>query len=178
MTVSAGHRAPRRRSRLDSFIARLRAQRVCLDAAAALVRELPGPVLELGLGNGRTYDHLRALCPDRAIFVFDRHRAAHPDSTPDSSHFILGDFSETLPAALARTGAPAALAHCDIGSGDREATGELAAWLGPVLAPLMASGGVIVADQPLSASALSEVALPEGVAPERYFMYRAGTIAP
>ncbi|MEJ0068675.1 MAG: class I SAM-dependent methyltransferase [Pseudomonadota bacterium] len=28
-------------------------------------------MLELGLGNGRTYDHLRSLFPDHEIFVFD-----------------------------------------------------------------------------------------------------------
>src|SRR6202022_2543720 len=46
-------------SRLDSFIRRLKAQRACLDLAAGLVRGLDGEILELGLGNGRTYDHLR-----------------------------------------------------------------------------------------------------------------------
>ena len=59
-------------TRLDSAIRRLEAQRACLDRAAALVRGVPGPVLELGLGNGRTYDHLRARLPGRDIFVFER----------------------------------------------------------------------------------------------------------
>ncbi|MBM3542582.1 MAG: hypothetical protein FJX51_11085, partial [Alphaproteobacteria bacterium] len=66
-------------SRLDSFIRRLQAQRACLDHAAMLVRDLPGPVLEFGLGNGRTYDHLRETFPGREIFAFDRQVAAHPD---------------------------------------------------------------------------------------------------
>ena len=57
-------------SRLDSFIRRLEAQRACLEYAAGQIRDLPGPVLELGLGNGRTYDHLRELLPEREIFVF------------------------------------------------------------------------------------------------------------
>ena len=69
-------------SRLDSFIRRVTAQRDCLNAAAVLVRDLPGPVLEFGLGNGRTYDHLRSLLPDRQIFVFERQVAAHPDCIP------------------------------------------------------------------------------------------------
>ena len=43
-------------SRLDSFIRRLEAQRSCLETAVALVADLPGPILELGLGNGRTFD--------------------------------------------------------------------------------------------------------------------------
>jgi len=52
-------------SRLDSFIRRLEAQRACLDHAAGLIGGLDGVVLELGLGNGRTYDHLRSLFPSR-----------------------------------------------------------------------------------------------------------------
>ena len=50
-------------SRLDSFIRRLEAQRACLDLAARLIEGLEGEILELGLGNGRTYDHLRQLLP-------------------------------------------------------------------------------------------------------------------
>ena len=53
-------------SRLDSFIRRLQAQRACLEVAIARIADLPGPVLEFGLGNGRTYDHLRELLPTRA----------------------------------------------------------------------------------------------------------------
>ena len=54
-------------SRLDSFIRRLEAQRACLDRAAELIRDIDGHVLELGLGNGRTYDHLRGLFPEFGI---------------------------------------------------------------------------------------------------------------
>ncbi len=53
------------------------AQRDCLALAARLVADVPGPVLELGLGNGRTYDHLREILPGREIFVFDRRVAAN-----------------------------------------------------------------------------------------------------
>ncbi len=59
-------------SRLDSFIRRLKAQRACLGLAAELIRDVPGPLLELGLGNGRTYDHLREIMPGREIYVFER----------------------------------------------------------------------------------------------------------
>ncbi|MBZ0325447.1 MAG: class I SAM-dependent methyltransferase, partial [Alphaproteobacteria bacterium] len=89
-------------SRLDSAIRRLEAQRACLGAAAAEIRDLPGPVVELGLGNGRTYDHLRDLLPGREIFAFDRQVAAHPDCVPDAAHMVLGDFTETVPGARAR----------------------------------------------------------------------------
>ena len=36
-----------------------------------------GPVIELGLGNGRTYDHLRERLPGRRIIAFDRVNAGN-----------------------------------------------------------------------------------------------------
>lgn len=159
-------------SRLDSAIRRLMAQRACLDHAIALIGDRPGPVLELGLGNGRTYDHLRTHLGDREIFVFERQVAAHPDSMPDERHLILGDFRETLPASRALIGQLSCLAHADIGSGDRQATAALAAWLGPALAPLLTEGAIVVADQPLAAPGLQPLAVPDSVEPGRYFMYR------
>ncbi len=164
-------------TRLDSFIRRLEAQRRCLDHAARAVRAVPGPVLELGLGNGRTFDHLRHLLPGRDIFVFERQVAAHPDCRPDAAHLILGDVRQTLPGALARIGAPAALAHMDIGSGDHDANLALAAWLGPALRPLLAPGALVVADQPFAAPGLVPMPLPRGVDEGRYFLYRASAAA-
>ena len=55
-------------SRLDSFIRRVSAQRDCLNMAKDMIADVPGPILELGLGNGRTFDHLRELFPDLARF--------------------------------------------------------------------------------------------------------------
>ena len=66
-------------SRLDSFIARMKAQRDCLNFLKPEIDRLPGPLFEVGLGNGRTYDHLRTLFPGRDIYVFERKVAAHPD---------------------------------------------------------------------------------------------------
>jgi hypothetical protein len=161
-------------SRLDSAIRRLQAQRACLDHAASLVRDLPGPVVELGLGNGRTYDHLRRILPGRAIFAFDRRLAAHPDCIPDQAHLVLGDFADTLPGALGRIGAPAALIHADTGTGEAERNARLAAWLAPHLARLAAPGGIILSDQELAGIAAQALPLPPGVAAGRYFLYRKG----
>ena len=62
-------------SRLDSAIRRLMAQKMALAWATDQVVGRPGPVLELGLGNGRTYDHLREILGStREIFVFESHR--------------------------------------------------------------------------------------------------------
>ncbi len=160
-------------SRLDSFIRRMTAQRDCLAAAARLIGDIPGPVIELGLGNGRTYDHLREILPGREIFVFDRRVAAHPDCVPDDAHMILGDITETLPSAGAVIGGPVALAHCDMGTGVAASNAELARLIGPALARLMAPSGVIVSDQEYRVAGWTEVALPDGVAPGRYFIRRS-----
>jgi hypothetical protein len=159
-------------SRLDSFIRRLQAQRACLELAARQIRDLPGPVLELGLGNGRTYDHLRELLPEREIFVFEREVKAHPDCIPDAAHLILGDVRATLPQARRRLPGPAALAHSDVGTGDAARNTELAAWLGGLLPPLLAKGAWIVSDQPLRSPALASQAPPSGIARDRYFLYQ------
>ena len=159
-------------SRLDSAIRRLSAQRACLDMAARLVQQQAGPVLEFGLGNGRTYDHLRDILPEREIFVFERQVAAHPDCIPDDAHLLLGDFLTSIAVAPARIGAPAALAHLDIGSGDVEATAQLARRMAGAICPLLADAAVVVADQALDHSALAAIALPDDVAPQRYYMYR------
>lgn len=142
--------------------------------AIGLVRGLPGPAIELGLGNGRTYDHLRERLAGRDIFVFDRQIAAHPGSRPDRAHLFLGDFLETLPAAHRRLGATVALAHADIGSGDEAASAALAAALAPSIDRLMTPGGIVLGDQVMEVDGWTALALPSGVAPGRYRIYRVG----
>ena len=160
-------------SRLDSVIRRLEAQRACLNLVAEAIRDLPGPVLELGLGNGRTYDHLRETLPDREIFVFERAVAADPDCVPDAAHLLLGDIHETLPAAVERFGPSVALVHSDLGTGDAEVNSRLAAFLAARLPGLLRPGGVVISDQDLSLTGAVALPLAEGVRPGRYFIYRA-----
>jgi len=161
-------------SRLDSFIRRLQAQRACLGRAAELIRALPGPVLELGLGNGRTYDHLREIFPERGIFVFERRVNAHAACIPDPPHLILGDVRESLASAGRRIREPAVLAHSDIGTPDPAETIRLMEAVAPLLHRLMRAGGVVVSDQEMRHPAWSTLPLPEGIAKGRYFMYRVG----
>ena len=158
-------------SRLDQAIRRLEAQRLLLDRACTYLA--PGPVLELGLGNGRTYDHLRVkLGPARAIHVFERHIAVHPDCLPPATLLHLGDMHETLPAWAKAHGRMAVLAHADTGSGDSDATADFATFLSYALPDCLAPGAIALSDQPLSSPALAPVALPDGVPPDRYFIYR------
>lgn len=159
-------------SRLDSFIRRLEAQRACLGHAARLIRGIDGVVLELGLGNGRTYDHLRALFPDRGIYVCERRVAAHPDCVPPTDRLILGDMRTTLPELRGRLGGRVALAHFDAGTGDAAANRVLAADLTPGIVPLLRAGAVLVTDPPIDAAELEALPLPDGVAPGRYHLYR------
>jgi len=160
-------------SRLDSFIRRLEAQRTCLAEAVRLVQGVDGFVLELGLGNGRTYDHLREICPGREIYVFDRQVNAHPDCIPAADHLFLGEILETLPQALKRLGPGAALVHTDVGTGDQAANTRLAASLAPLIRSLMRPGAVVISDQALTAPALTSMPLPAGVKAGRYFINRA-----
>jgi hypothetical protein len=162
-------------SRLDSFIRRLEAQRSCLGLAQQRSSDIPGVVLEIGLGNGRTFDHLREICANgphpREIFVFDRQVAAHPDCIPAADRLFLGDFTDTLPRALQQLGAAAAaLVHVDLGSGDAAASQALAAQITPQIAALMAPGATLISDQPMPDPNLAALDLPTGVKPGRYFM--------
>ena len=159
-------------SRLDSFIRRLEAQRACLNEAARLIGGLDGAVLELGLGNGRTYDHLRELFPLRDIYVCERQVAAHPDCVPPLDMLILGDMRETLSAAHARLAGRVVLAHLDAGTGDAGANRALAAELVPLVVPLLCAGGVLVSDPPFDRADLEALPLPNGIALGRYHLYR------
>jgi len=159
-------------SRLESAIRRLEAQRRCLDRAAAMIGDLPGPVVELGLGNGRTFDHLRERLPERAIFVLERDPRPHPDCWPSADRLIEGDFADSLERARSRLPAPAALAHADIGAGDPRIDAAVASLLAERLPALMRPGGIVLCDQPLASTALAPLSLPEGVAPGRYHFYR------
>ncbi|HEV2557014.1 MAG TPA: class I SAM-dependent methyltransferase [Microvirga sp.] len=160
-------------TRLDSVIRRLTAQRTVIDWAAEWARSQPGLVLELGLGNGRTYDHLRDRLPGRDIYVFERQPAAHPSCMPPDSHLLVGDIFETLPAFRHRFGHGAAvLIHADIGTGDQEENRRLAARLSPLIAPLLRASGLMLADRDFALEGCRDVTAETGIDPGRYFAYR------
>lgn len=159
-------------SRLDSFIARMQAQRDCLNFLKPAVDRLDGPILEIGLGNGRTYDHLRDLFPARDIYVFERQVAAHPDCIPADDRLFLGDADRSIPLAAAKLGATAALIHTDLGTGDHAANVAMGKWLGPALDALAGSGGYILANQSLDVARWQRLPEPPGVPKDRYFLYR------
>ena len=154
------------------MIARLVAQRACLDHAASVLADTPGFVLEVGLGKGRTYDHLRTLFPDREIYVFDRDVHAPAEVMPDEARLSLGDFRVTLPAAFKRLGRGAVLAHADIGTSKREHDAVLAAEIAPALAELVRPGGWVITDRAMERPGWSRRPLPDGAGEWAYFIYR------
>ncbi|MES2667201.1 MAG: class I SAM-dependent methyltransferase [Pseudomonadota bacterium] len=154
-------------SRLDSFIRRLSAQRDILNHLATV--SLPqGAILEIGLGNGRTYSHLAELFPTRRILAFDRALAAHGSCVPAPCDLVLGEIAET---GLALVGQNAALAHADIGTGYADVDAVTLTWLPGLMAGLLAPGGIAVSGLPLGHPGLVALALPPGVSAERYFVY-------
>jgi SAM-dependent methyltransferase len=156
-------------SRLDSMLRRLTAQRDGLNWAARDIADLSGDVLDLGLGNGRTYDHLRECLPGRRIRVIDRVLQCHPSCIPPEEDFLQGE-AEPMLNHLHEEGARFALAHYDFGSGIKENDVAEAAKLSPLIARLMVPGGLIVSGQPLVG--LRRVQGPETIAPDRYLFYR------
>ena len=160
-------------TRLESAIRRLSAQRDLLDWAARDVGSRDGIVVELGLGNGRTYDHLRKRLPGRRIMVFERNVAAHPDCIPPSDCLVLGDISETLTAFVSSGHAgTAVLIHADIGTGDTETSDALAIELSPAVEAFLAPGGLLVADRVYRLPGCKDISSETGVPQGRYFVYR------
>src|ERR1700730_3584305 len=137
-----------------------------------MVVGLDGEVLELGLGNGRTYDHLRKLFPHRNIFVCERTVAAHPDCVPPPQFLLLGDMRVTLPIVRARLTERVVLAHLDPGTGNIAASKALADHLAPLIVPLLQLNGVLVSEPAVTADQLSALPPPGGVEPGRYNLYR------
>ncbi|MEZ5774734.1 MAG: class I SAM-dependent methyltransferase [Hyphomicrobiaceae bacterium] len=159
-------------SRLDSMIRRLTAQRLCLNMACELIAPVEGVILEVGLGNGRTYDHLREKLPGREIFVFDRAIHSHPDCRPDAEHALLGDVVETLPEAAKRFAGRVALVHSDIGNGIAEYGATMARAISAALPGALAKGAIVLSDEPLDIAGTEPLEPPPLVDLRRYFLYR------
>jgi len=148
---------------------RLSAQRDGLEWAAEQTRDMKGDALDMGLGNGRTYDHLREIL-DRRIWVIDRVLQCHPSCVPPKQDFLEGEAEEML-EKLAAMSAKIVIAHYDFGFGVKEKDVAEAARLSPAIARVMVSGGVIVSGQPLAG--FQAVDGPVGIAKDRYYFYRA-----
>jgi trans-aconitate methyltransferase len=157
-------------SRLDSFISRMQSQRAVLNHIKDTAMVAPdGVILEIGLGNGRTYDHIRELFPHNRIIAFDRAVGSHPDSTPPEADLVLGDIRETLEQFA---GKDVAFAHADIGTAYPEKDAQTLTWLPQSVAAALVTGGIAASGLPLDHSALEPLSLPAGAEPGRTYFYR------
>jgi hypothetical protein len=163
-------------SRLESFLRRLLTQRLLLDRACQELNELgdalPGPAIELGLGNGRTYDHLREKLERRRIIVFDRQLVAHPASRPPEEDLVLGEIRTTGMAHAEQHGAVAALLHADLGNGVAADDLKLQAWLPAVAHALVRPGGKVITSTELRHPGLQSEPAPDETPREDFFIYR------
>lgn len=157
-------------SRLDSFIRRMTAQRDILNQIAQQ-SSLPeeGDILELGLGNGRTFSHLRELFPQRRIIAFDRVLMAHKSCIPPEDDMVLGEIAET---AAKYVGRDAAMVHADIGSGSEDIDAVTLQWLPALMVGLLANGGIAVCGLPLQTGELVPLSIPDSIDSRRYFLYQ------
>lgn len=162
-------------SRLDVFIDRMVSQRACLDFAIEQTSDMAGPVFELGLGNGRTFDHVRERVAGRDIYVFERAIASNPASTPTPEQTVLGDVRDTLPDALGRFGPTVSLIHADLGGHNLDKNDAFARLVSPLIEPLLARGGLMVSSDRMYFSGLTLIDLPEGAVPGRCFIYKNET---
>lgn len=157
-------------SRLESMRRRLTAQIDGLNWAISQVSGIEGDFLDLGLGNGRTYDHLREYAPDRRIWVIDRVLKSHPSCVPPAEDFLQGE-AEGMLQRMADAGTKVVLAHYDFGYGVKEEDVAEGARLSPFIRAIMVPGGIVVSQQPLVG--MEQIAGPDTIDPERYLFYRA-----
>ncbi|MEE4237357.1 MAG: class I SAM-dependent methyltransferase [Anderseniella sp.] len=164
--------APRDLSRLEKTSARLRSQIACLGLVIDAIATMKGPVFELGLGRGRTYDHLRWHMPDRDIYAFDREIVPIEDCRPPEAFIVAGDLEETLPRYAARFAGQVVLANCDLGSYRQAHNEHMAGLIAPWLPQAVAPGGFVCSDLPLVLDGFELLPLPEDAVEGHYRIFR------
>lgn len=167
--------SPQRMDFLSRMIARLSAQKACLDHAADLIAELPGAVLEIGLGKGRTYDRLCTLFPQRTIYAFDRDVHCGAQLRPADAQLFLGDFRDSLTAAFERLGRSAALAHVDLGTEDAARDRVLAAAVAALVDRLVLPGGIVLGDRPMEVPGWRVLPAPAATRAFSYYLYQTAS---
>ena len=140
----------------------MQAQRDLLNFVAERLGDVPGTILEFGLGSGRTFDHLRELFPARRLIPFDNvvERLAPLD-------LVVGDLRDTTRDLADGS---AALIHLDLSGGREDLDHWTREWLNPVVVRLLAPGGYVACDLSLTHPQLAALPLPATIAPGRYHL--------
>ena len=158
-------------SRLEDLISRFTAQKTHLDRAFSICHSQPGLALEVGLGSGRTFDHLRENLPDHQLFAFDYRVETHPGCEPSESQQVLGDISKTLPKFANDHTNQAILIHLDIGTKKYKDDIERYKKFIPSVFSMLMKGGVLVSDRPVEHSHLKPLPDLKDQGSWKYFSY-------
>jgi S-adenosyl-L-methionine methyltransferase len=164
-------------SRLDRFIKRMQAQRALLDQVCIDLNApgaLPGAFIELGLGNARTYDHVRERLIGRRIVVFDRSAAPKHGVIPLAADFFVGDIRDTARIYVATNGQTAAVVHADLGDGSAAYNADIQSWLPDTCCLLLQPGGLVLSSTPLNDPRLRQLDVTPDATAGGYTCYRAG----
>ena len=159
-------------TRLEKTLYRLEAQHACLNWAVAEIEGRDGLVFELGLGLGRTFNHLKHNLGSRQIYVFEREVHCYPDCRPEDDELIIGNLEDTLPDAVNRFAGQVVLAHCDVGSMDRDHNRKMSGLLSRNLGPALCDNAIVLSDLPLDIEGTSPRPLPGSARVDRYYLYR------
>jgi hypothetical protein len=160
-------------TRLEKTLYRLEAQHASLAWAFEQIANKPGAIFELGLGLGRSFNHMRHKLGERAgdIVVFEREVRCYPDCTPDDDQLIVGNLENTLPEAAQKYAGQVVLAHSDVGSMDKGHNAYMSALVSKNLGPALAPGAIIMSDLPLDIEGCSPHPLPDKVRDDSYYLY-------
>ena len=159
-------------SRLEDLTHRFLTQQAALNRAVELIEPMEGIVVELGLGKGRSFDHLRERLPGREIYVFDYELSCEPECAPPREFLVFGEITRTLPAFCRQFAGQAVLVHADIGTRQRAQDMALFKVVADSLDNLLKQGAVVVSDRPMDKAPWNR--LPELREMEHfpYYMYR------
>lgn len=153
---------------------RMQVQKAYLDHMIAhlLQKQSSGLGVEIGLGSGRTYDHLRNYLPDYEIYAFDFKVECHPSCTPPPEYTVLGPAEETFPEWSKQRKGAASFVHCDIGTTDLVRDKAVYEKMLPHILHVTSQNGLVLSDRMLIDSSLLPIPLPGNTEEWPYFLYR------
>ena len=160
-------------SRLEEFTNRFISQAAAINRAAEIIADIDGIIVELGLGKGRTFDHLRERFPSREIYVFDRELSCEREYAPPPEYWVFGEIRETLPEFCTKFAGRVAFVHSDVGTRDRQKDMPLTNFVVAQLENLLSKDGAVLAsDRPMPSQSWSEYEILPEFDAWRYHLYR------
>ena len=91
---------------------------------------------------------------------------------PHPAFQFIGDFRDSIPRAIEQLGRSAALAHLDIGTGQKNTSLALASKIAPCIEKLLRVNAIVVSDQEVERWRSYKLQLPGGISENRIHLYR------